>query len=163
MNRREVASLDGSVADCLTPGTRDDYLYWGMRSVSGILAGGVTISKIPERLDAQQPWMHQRPAKQRSTSVTSLFAKLLGAGDIPSIVIRGFWPIWLGTFPRRSPTSAFNSAAPCDLHSRISRHRVNIAMSKVVGRGQNSIYSVNTKKTDTKASILLRSELAEVA
>jgi len=48
-------------------------------------------------------------------------------------------------------------------HTRFTRRRTSIAPSQALRRPVNRIYSENAKKTDTKASILLSGERAEVA
>lgn len=48
-------------------------------------------------------------------------------------------------------------------HTRFTRRRTSIASSQALRRPVNRIYSGNAKKTDTKASILLSGERAEVA
>ena len=102
-------------------------------------------------------------AKNNDSVRASLFEKVFVVKRYSLNCHPWFWPIWLDGFSRRSPRNALRFVACHDFHLCFSRYRANIAMSKGIHRSENSIYSVNTRKTDTKASILLSSELAEVA
>lgn len=179
LNNRIAGVSGGNCDDCMSfggrkqtsvevlcqlpyPAMHNDYLYCRMRAVNGILAGGVSISKNPVLLDAWKPSIFTRLPKQRPRSCESV-RKSFRRQRYSLNCHPWLWPIWLDAFSRWSPRNALRFEARHDFHLHFSRYRVNIAMSKVVHREENSIYSVNTRKTDTKASILLSSELAEVA
>lgn len=93
-------------------------------------------------------WEHRRPGDTRSIVIRELprLAYLVERVSTSVTAGRG-----LSSRSRHCP------------HTRFTRRRANIAALQALRRLVNRIYIENAKKTDTKASILLRSELAEVA
>lgn len=85
LNKRIIKVNDDNCDDCMSFNKRkqssvkvlcqlpylvmyNDYLYCRMQAVNGILAGGVSISKIPVSFDAYKPSIFTRLPKQRSRS-----------------------------------------------------------------------------------------------
>jgi len=101
-------------------------------------------------------WLSQRLTAV-NTVVRGMLAQLSSAGH------RGLAYLVGRVFTSATTGRSHDSRARHCPHTRFTRRRTSIVPSQALRRPVNRIYSGNAKKTDTKASILLSAERAEVA